>query len=212
MSGGGTVAVLATDPRYAVRGATVPVYLCGVAFGACIAVVSFGIVDDQQRTATKSVFAVGEICGVGGAEVARAEGELAAAAILAETRGAPVPDARSRAAMRERRASDAMLRAFAPLPGLVELARPDTIVCRCEDVRLLAAQQAAQLHGDSHRAIKMGCRAGMGPCQARICGPSLQALATGDGARAMDRPIVQVPLKPVRAATIEQAPGRGATT
>jgi hypothetical protein len=46
----------------------------------------------------------------------------------------------------------------------------------------------------------------MGPCQARICGPSLQALATADGARVMDLPVVQVPLKVVASDTIRDAP------
>ena len=164
------------------------------------------VVDQEQRTAASTVFAVGETCGIGGAEVASAEGELAAAAILRELRGtamAPAIVARARA---ERRAADKMLSAFAPLPGLHELARPDTIVCRCEDITQLRAQQAAALHGDSMRAIKLGCRAGMGPCQARICGQSLQAMATGNNACAMDVPVVQVPLKPVRSETILNAP------
>lgn len=164
------------------------------------------VVDEEQRTATPTVFAVGEICGIGGAEVASAEGALCAAAILRELRGAPLEPRLVRAARAERRAADTMLRAFAPLPGLSDLARPDTVVCRCEDVTRLQAQEAAALHGDTMRAIKLGCRAGMGPCQARICGPSLQAMATGDGARVMDRPVVQVPLKAVRAETILHAP------
>jgi hypothetical protein len=46
----------------------------------------------------------------------------------------------------------------------------------------------------------------MGPCQARICGPSLQALACGAPAQPMDLPVVQVPLKPVRTSTIVAAP------
>ncbi|HEB53632.1 MAG TPA: FAD-binding protein [bacterium] len=159
-----------------------------------------------QATDVDGVWAVGEVCGIGGAEVAIAEGELAAEHILAVRGGAAVePSTRTRA-REERRAADAMLRAFAPLPGLAELARPDTIVCRCEDVTRLTAQQAAELHGDTLRAIKLGCRAGMGPCQARICGPSLQAMATGDGRREMDRPVVQVPVKPVRSETIRRAP------
>lgn len=164
------------------------------------------VVDEDQRTAEPTVYAAGEICGIGGAEVAAAEGEVCAAAIVRELRGGGAEPRLQRAARAERRASDAMLRAFAPLPGLHELARPDTVVCRCEDITRLAAQQAAEIHGDSMRAIKLGCRAGMGPCQARICGPSLQAMATGDGARVMDRPVVQVPLKAVRAETIRQAP------
>ena len=164
------------------------------------------VVDGEQRTAEPTVFAAGEICGVGGAEVAAAEGAVCAAAILAETSGRAAAPEVLRAARSERRAADTMLRAFAPLPGLNELARPDTLVCRCEDVTRRQAQQAAEVHGDSMRAIKMGCRAGMGPCQARICGPALQAMATGQNARVMDRPVVQVPLKAVRADTIRNAP------
>ncbi|MCB9880016.1 MAG: FAD-dependent oxidoreductase [Planctomycetes bacterium] len=164
------------------------------------------VVDEQQRTSVPGVFAAGEICGIGGAEVAAAEGQLVAEAVIALAKGSTVSAEAQRRAQKERKAADTMLRAFAPLPGLAELARPDTIVCRCEDVTRLGAQQAAQLHGDSLRAIKVGCRAGMGPCQARICGPSLQAMATGDGRRAMDLPVVQVPVKPVRTETMLDAP------
>ncbi len=164
------------------------------------------IVDDRQRTSVPGVCAAGEVCGIGGAEVAIAEGTLAAHALLHEVRGTPVPRASVARALAERAAADAMLRAFAPLPGLHALAEPDTVVCRCEDVKLATAQAAAACHGDSLRAIKVGCRAGMGPCQGRICGPSLQALATGDGRRECDLPVVQVPLKAVRTATIVEAP------
>ena len=164
------------------------------------------VVDQEQRTDVERVFAVGEICGIGGAEVASAEGEVAAASILHQLRGAPLAPAVVARAAAERRAADAMLRAFAPLPGLHELARPDTVVCRCEDVTKLRASEAAGLHGGSMRAIKVGCRAGMGPCQGRICGPSLQAIATGETDCPGDLPIVQVPLKPVRSDTILTAP------
>jgi thioredoxin reductase len=165
------------------------------------------VVDARQATSVPGVFAAGEICGIGGGDVAIAEGELAAAAIGHELGGAAVPPALVQRAAAERRAADLMLRAFPPLPGLHELAGPDTIVCRCEDVPLQRARQAAELHGTSHRAIKLGCRAGMGPCQARICGPSLQALASGSPGQPMDLPSVQVPLKPVSAGTILDAPG-----
>ncbi|HZN41777.1 MAG TPA: FAD-dependent oxidoreductase [Planctomycetota bacterium] len=163
-------------------------------------------VDGEQRTSVAGVFAAGEICGVGGAEVAIAEGELAAAAIVRERTGTAVARALANRVAAERAAADVLLRAFAPLPGLHELALPDTVVCRCEDVTLQHARDAAELHGPSFRAIKLGCRAGMGPCQARICGPSLQALACRAPATAMDRPVVQVPLKPVRTETILEAP------
>jgi hypothetical protein len=164
------------------------------------------VVDEAQRTSVAGVFAAGEIAGIGGSEVAIAEGELAAAAVLHELRGAAIPAALRDKARRERRSADAMLRAFAPLPGLAALAKPDTIVCRCEDVPLSRAREAAALHGGSLRAIKVGCRAGMGPCQARICGPSLQALACGTPGQPMDLPVAQVPVKVVRSETIRSAP------
>lgn len=163
-------------------------------------------VDEQQRTSVAGVLAAGEVAGIGGAEVAIAEGELAAAAVRHELRGVAVPGSLVGKAQRERRAADALLRAFAPLPGLSTLATPETIVCRCEDVTLQRARDAALLHGGSLRAIKVGCRAGMGPCQARICGPSLQALACAEPGRAMDLPVAQVPVKVVRSETIRSAP------
>lgn len=164
------------------------------------------LVDREQQTSVAGVLAAGEVCGIGGASVAIAEGELAGHRIVGSLRSAPMPGAATNRAVRERRAADAMLRAFAPLPGLGELAQPDTIVCRCEDVDLQRARDAAALHGGSFRAIKLGCRAGMGPCQARICGPSLQALAAGTTGAQMDPPVVQLPVKPVRTDTMLQAP------
>jgi D-hydroxyproline dehydrogenase subunit alpha len=163
-------------------------------------------VDAEQRTTVAGVYAAGEVCGIGGSEVARAEGELAAAGVLAQLRGQAVPEALRRRARAERRSADTMLRAFAPLPGLHELAAADTLVCRCEDVTRARAEEAARCHGGSMRGIKVGCRAGMGPCQARICGPSLQALATREHDLPMDLPVVQVPVKPVAVQTMLAAP------
>lgn len=161
--------------------------------------------DAELRTTVPDVFAVGEIAGIGGGEVAIAEGHLAAAVIRRELHGTKVPVQMVQHRQRERRAARSLLRAFPLLPGLAELADADTTVCRCEDVSLAQLQKAAALHGATARGIKMGCRAGMGPCQARICGPSLQALAQ-PGTAAMDVPVVQVPIKPVRVDTILQAP------
>ena len=164
------------------------------------------VVDQRQQSSVPGVFAVGEICGIGGGEVAAVEGELAAAAIV-HARGGPAPAAAlQRRARDERRSADAMLRVFAPLPGLVELADAATIVCRCEDVPLAAVRATAELHGRSTRAVKLGCRAGMGPCQGRICGPMMPALVAGDGRLPAELPVVQVPLKPVRTSTLVDAP------
>jgi D-hydroxyproline dehydrogenase subunit alpha len=167
--------------------------------GWCVAAADWGV------TSVPQVFAVGEIAGIGGSEVAIADGEAVADWILAGLHGTAVANRRRVRQRSARAAADAMLRAFPVLPGLRELAAPDTIVCRCEDVTVQCVRDAAALHGSSARGIKMGCRAGMGPCQARICGPNLQACVAPDIART-DCPVVQVPLKPVRTSTLLEAP------
>ena len=56
-------------------------------------------------------------------------------------------------------------------PELRSLPRPETIVCRCEDVTYSRLAQ----HG-SWRASKLQTRCGMGPCQGRVCGPATRFL------------------------------------
>ncbi len=190
--------LLGCEMRYhAVRGGWLPVH------------------DPQMKTSVSGVYVAGEIAGIGGADVAIAEGALAGLAIAAEM---ALPDAARNDALRragarrvrERRASDAMLAAFALPPGLAELATDDTIVCRCEDVSLAAVREAAELYGSDLRAVKMGCRAGMGPCQGRICQPLLHDLLV-DRLRLTDGPppcpVVQVPIKPVSVETMLSGAG-----
>ncbi|HEY1016317.1 MAG TPA: hypothetical protein VGE07_26640, partial [Herpetosiphonaceae bacterium] len=68
---------------------------------------------------------------------------------------------------RARRFAAALERHFALRPELRTLARPETIVCRCED-----ATFGALSGHDSWRGAKLQTRCGMGPCQGRICGPA----------------------------------------
>jgi hypothetical protein len=62
-------------------------------------------------------------------------------------------------------------RTFSLRAELKSLPRPETLVCRCEDV----AYGRLQKH-TSWRAAKLQTRCGMGPCQGRICGPATQFL------------------------------------
>jgi NADPH-dependent 2,4-dienoyl-CoA reductase/sulfur reductase-like enzyme len=129
-------------------------------------------VDARQETSVAGVFSAGEPCGLAGVDVAIAEGEmagLAAAGRLDETtaEGRGLASARARG----RRLAVAMDRAFLPRPELRALPRPDTVVCRCEDARLASLASCA-----GAREAKLSSRAGMGPCQGRVCGPALSFL------------------------------------
>jgi NADPH-dependent 2,4-dienoyl-CoA reductase/sulfur reductase-like enzyme len=124
-------------------------------------------VDDTQETSVKNVYCAGEPTGVGGVDLALVEGEIAGIAAV----GLSVPQglASIRAALqREMKALDV---AFALRPEVSALAQPDTIVCRCEDVRVRDLDSTW-----TSRQAKLYTRAGMGPCQGRVCGAALESM------------------------------------
>lgn len=125
-------------------------------------------VDERQETSRASVYCVGESTGIGGVDLAVVEGEIAG--LHAARRDADARRLYGRRA-RLRATADAMKRAFAPRSELRALATPDTILCRCEDVRLGAISPSWTV-----RQTKLYTRAGMGPCQGRVCGAALDFL------------------------------------
>lgn len=150
-------------------------------------------VNEGQETSLPGVYCVGEPTGIAGAESALAQGEIAGLAATGRTPSAAVRQARSRGIDLCRD----LERTFALRPELRSLARPETIVCRCEDVTLGRLSEIADEEGP--RAAKLYTRAGMGACQARICGPALQYL------RGWGPDTVRSPLKPVTVAELETA-------
>jgi NADPH-dependent 2,4-dienoyl-CoA reductase/sulfur reductase-like enzyme len=125
-------------------------------------------VDNAQQTSLKSVYAAGEITGIGGVSLALLEGRIAGHNAAGQTQLArPLLGAKRRAARYANRLDEA----FKLRPELRQLSTPDTIVCRCEDV-----PHAALTDRTSMRDAKLQTRCGMGTCQARICAPVLEFL------------------------------------
>jgi hypothetical protein len=58
---------------------------------------------------------------------------------------------------------------FDPRPGLLGLATPTTVLCRCEDVTAGAVDDAVGEGATTMAALKIVTRCGQGPCQGRIC-------------------------------------------
>ncbi|MEO8333908.1 MAG: FAD-dependent oxidoreductase [bacterium] len=133
----------------------------------CTTVGGAVVVDERQQTSCARVYCAGEPTGIGGMELAAVEGELAG--VCASGREAHARLVKRRNALRK--VAERMERVFAPRAELRELATPDTIVCRCEDVALGAIDR-----GWSMRKAKLYTRAGMGPCQGRMCGTALEFL------------------------------------
>jgi NADPH-dependent 2,4-dienoyl-CoA reductase/sulfur reductase-like enzyme len=131
-------------------------------------------VDEWQRTSVPGVLAAGDGTGVRGALVAADQGRLAAigAALdlgyLSERRAL----GRARRLRRRLAAKERFRLALAPLHslgrGLYDLATPETIICRCEEVTLAALEGALSATSDPN-VVKSYTRAGMGLCQGRNC-------------------------------------------
>ncbi|RDI21599.1 NAD(P)/FAD-dependent oxidoreductase [Lentzea flaviverrucosa] len=117
-------------------------------------------VDEHQRTSVGNVFAAGEVTGIGGADLAEAEGVVAGAAAA----GQEPPREAVEAVRRGRLFAGALARAHAVQPGWRTWLDPDTTVCRCEKVRLEDLTDATSM-----RELKLSSRVAMGRCQGRIC-------------------------------------------
>ncbi|RKT11307.1 hypothetical protein BX285_5254 [Streptomyces sp. 1114.5] len=87
-------------------------------------------VDDWQRTSLPGPYAAGETCGIGGADLAIAEGELAAYAVAAR----PAPAAARRHRARRRAFAELTGAAHCPGTGWTAWLHDGTDVCRCEEV------------------------------------------------------------------------------
>ncbi|PAU64577.1 FAD/NAD(P)-binding oxidoreductase [Pseudomonas sp. PIC25] len=125
-------------------------------------------VDAWQGTNRAGHYAAGECTGFGGSELALVEGAIAGYAAIGERQHAQALWPKRR---HWQRFADALAHSFALTTALKTLPRPDTLVCRCEDVPY------ATLAGRNGWVdAKLASRCGMGACQGCTCGPATQFL------------------------------------
>lgn len=149
------------------------------------------LTDAWGRSSHARIVIAGDGAGIGGAAVAPLSGRIAALGIAAAL-GPLTEAARDRAAapLVSARAKHLAVRPFldalfAPLPLDPD---DDTILCRCEEVTAGRVREAVALGCLGANQLKSFTRAGMGPCQGRMCGPSVAAVI----AAARSVPIDQV--------------------
>jgi D-hydroxyproline dehydrogenase subunit alpha len=150
-------------------------------------------VDASQACSVAGVFAAGELTGIGGAEAALVEGEIAGLAASGQA------DAARR--LLPKRANwrwfrSALAATFALRQELARLAAPETVICRCEDVSFDKMKKFG-----GWRDAKLQTRCGMGSCQGRVCGAAATVLF-GWGMES-----VRPPVLPARLESL--CPGRG---
>ncbi|MGC9755754.1 FAD/NAD(P)-binding oxidoreductase, partial [Escherichia coli] len=118
-------------------------------------------VDELQRTSVKNIYAAGECTGFGGSELALIEGEIAG--LCAADRAHETKFLQQKRT-RWQRFALTLHKTFALPESLKRVATPETLLCRCEDIRCGDVEQA-----QSWLQAKLTTRCGMGACQGRTC-------------------------------------------
>jgi NADPH-dependent 2,4-dienoyl-CoA reductase/sulfur reductase-like enzyme len=129
------------------------------------------VVDGMQRTSVEHVLSAGETTGIAGDDAAIAEGEIAGIVASSRLATVAIPPNLIRHQRQGRRFASRLRDSFPLRPELSQLATAETVICRCEDVRLRQLDPAW-----TARQAKLYARVGMGPCQGMTCGPALQHL------------------------------------
>jgi NADPH-dependent 2,4-dienoyl-CoA reductase/sulfur reductase-like enzyme len=123
-------------------------------------------VNEFQETTARGIFCAGEPVGIGGVEAALIEGQIAGYAAAGNVTKARTLFAERAAA---RKFTMLLAQTFALRDELRNLATPETLVCRCEDV-----SHARLAKYSDWRSAKLQTRCGMGACQGRVCGAAAE--------------------------------------
>lgn len=146
------------------------------------------ILDEWGQTKRRNLFVAGDGAGIGGAKAALLRGELSALRICAQLEKL-TEDAASDAVRAIRRK---LRRELAARPFLDALFKPrreifdpadSTVVCRCEEIAAGEIRALAGVGSPGPNQIKAATRAGMGPCQGRMCGHTVTQILSASQSR-----------------------------
>ena len=133
------------------------------------------IVDQWQMSSKERVYVAGDSSGILGADGAICEGQIAATRIaqqfgqLSDREAAQRIDKITNKLNRVKRFRFGFDRFSERKSGLLDLPRPDTIVCRCENVSRQKIDKAIADGVSDVTTLKMRTRIGMGDCQGKTC-------------------------------------------
>jgi NADPH-dependent 2,4-dienoyl-CoA reductase/sulfur reductase-like enzyme len=155
----------------------------------------------EGETNLPGLFVAGDSGGIGGAEAARAQGSIAAAAILTRcgieaSRELAAARAALGTALRGRAFLDALYRPA----DRFRMPADDVIICRCEEVTAGEIRRLTAAGAQGPNQAKALCRAGMGACQGRSCGLTVCEIMAASSGRSRDdigHMRLRAPVKPV---------------
>ena len=166
--------------------------------------------DRFGATSLANVFIAGDGAGIFGAEAAAAAGALAGLGV-AHAAGNISAAARDQKALpfialhKKAAAIRPLLDHLFPPPAHILVPDDATIICRCEEITAGQVRDAAKLGAPGPNQLKAFLRAGMGPCQGRMCGLSvveIMARAHGKSPAEIGAYRIRPPLKPLSLAEL----------
>ncbi|AKJ43386.1 Rhodocoxin reductase [Pragia fontium] len=141
-------------------------------------------VDERQQSSVENIYAAGECSGIGGGELSLVEGAIAGYSATQQYQ-------RAEELIKQRQKwqhfANKIIQTFPLRDELKTLARPDTLICRCEDVPFSMLEPHT-----NWRQAKLNSRCGMGACQGKICATAAYHLL------GWQTPPPRIPLSPVR--------------
>lgn len=133
-------------------------------------------VDKNQQSSQKNIWIAGEATGIGGADLALLEGEIAGLAAS----GQQIPAQLIRARSAKQSFANALMRSYPVGNGWQKWLKPETTVCRCEEVSFHEiCESVSELGAQDSRTAKLFTRAGMGLCQGRLCSRNVAEIVGG---------------------------------
>lgn len=173
------------------------------------------ITDADGRTPRRGIFVVGDSAGIRGAQSAEISGRIAALASLSDVgltaRPAALAAIKQLQRRRQRyiRGRDFLDALYTPRHTFLSPPDPETIVCRCEEVTAGRLREAISLGPPGPNQLKTFVRCGMGPCQGRLCAPTVTEIMADEtemNPRDVGTYRWRSPVKPVRLAELARLP------
>jgi thioredoxin reductase/bacterioferritin-associated ferredoxin len=161
---------------------------------------------ENMETSVSGVFAVGDGAGVSGGQAALEQGRIAGISVAESLVRISLEDARQRKQpafsklKKLNRLRHVLDEISMPRAGLFELARDDTVICRCEEITLGEIRQAVAAGANDINEVKRITRSGMGRCQGRMCGPAIVEIIRPENIAEAPAPSylnIRPPFKPI---------------
>jgi len=166
--------------------------------------------DDRGLSSVSGVWIAGDSAGVGGAQVAVAQGTIVGSSIVQEFGFTLTPQLQrdlQHASSKKKRAEKfqaVLWKIFAGPHIGTKLAEEDTIICRCLSLSRADIENTLEPDIRSAGALKRINRAGMGKCQGRYCSSFSIELAARNSGQQHDAHSGYAPAVPYKPVTIGQ--------